>query len=61
VAVVLDADGLSDDHMQLFARWTNLSETTSVLPPTVRGPTRPSTRAFYVQARGALRKELDIT
>jgi PhzF family phenazine biosynthesis protein len=34
VAVVLDADGLSDEQMQRFARWTNLSETTFVLPPT---------------------------
>jgi PhzF family phenazine biosynthesis protein len=33
VAVVLDADGLSDSSMQEFARWTNLSETTFVLPP----------------------------
>ncbi|MCK9898178.1 PhzF family phenazine biosynthesis protein [Frankia sp. AgB32] len=34
VAVVLDADGLDDVAMQAFARWTNLSETTFVLPPT---------------------------
>lgn len=34
VAVVLDADGLEDDALQTFARWTNLSETTFVLPPT---------------------------
>ncbi|GAA1481536.1 PhzF family phenazine biosynthesis protein [Gordonia sinesedis] len=34
VAVVLDADGLSDETMADFARWTNLSETTFVLPPT---------------------------
>ncbi|HEX3924717.1 MAG TPA: PhzF family phenazine biosynthesis protein [Streptosporangiaceae bacterium] len=34
VAVVLDAGGLSDADMQRFARWTNLSETTFVLPPT---------------------------
>ncbi|MDX2377252.1 PhzF family phenazine biosynthesis protein [Microbacterium sp. LRZ72] len=33
VAVVLDADGLSDEAMARFARWTNLSETTFVLPP----------------------------
>src|SRR3954451_22004518 len=33
VAVVLDGEGLSDDEMQAFARWTNLSETTFVLPP----------------------------
>ena len=34
VAVVLDADGLETDTMQQVARWTNLSETTFVLPPT---------------------------
>ncbi|MDY6810303.1 MAG: PhzF family phenazine biosynthesis protein [Actinomycetota bacterium] len=33
VAVVLDADGITDDEMASFARWTNLSETTFVLPP----------------------------
>jgi PhzF family phenazine biosynthesis protein len=33
VAVVLDADGLSAQRMREFARWTNLSETTFVLPP----------------------------
>ncbi len=33
VAVVLDGDGLSDAEMQTFANWTNLSETTFVLPP----------------------------
>ena len=34
VAVVLDGTGLSTDQMQRFAHWTNLSETTFVLPPT---------------------------
>jgi PhzF family phenazine biosynthesis protein len=34
VAVVLDAAGLSTEVMQQFANWTNLSETTFVLPPT---------------------------
>ena len=33
VAVVLDGAGLSDAEMQTFANWTNLSETTFVLPP----------------------------
>lgn len=37
LAVVLDGAGLSDDEMQRFARWTNLSETTFVLPPTQAG------------------------
>ena len=34
VAVVLDAEGMSDAEMAQFANWTNLSETTFVLPPT---------------------------
>jgi PhzF family phenazine biosynthesis protein len=35
VAVVLDGTNLSTDQMQRFAHWTNLSETTFVLPPSV--------------------------
>jgi PhzF family phenazine biosynthesis protein len=34
VAVVHDAAGLDDAQMAAFARWTNLSETTFLLPPT---------------------------
>lgn len=34
VAVVLDGAGLSTEQMQAMAAWTNLSETTFVLPPT---------------------------
>jgi PhzF family phenazine biosynthesis protein len=37
VAVVHDADGLTDDQMAAFARWTNLSETTFLLAPTDAG------------------------
>lgn len=33
VAVVLDGEGLSDAEQQRFAHWTNLSETTFLLPP----------------------------
>ena len=33
VAVVHDADGLSDEQMAAYARWTNLSETTFLLEP----------------------------
>ncbi|CUR61856.1 Phenazine biosynthesis PhzC/PhzF protein [metagenome] len=33
LAVVHDADGLSDDDMARFARWTNLSETTFLCAP----------------------------
>jgi PhzF family phenazine biosynthesis protein len=34
LAVVLDAAGLDDAELQRFAAWTNLSETTFLLPPT---------------------------
>jgi PhzF family phenazine biosynthesis protein len=34
LAVVHDAEGLSDADMAAFARWTNLSETTFLLAPT---------------------------
>ncbi|RDI29570.1 PhzF family phenazine biosynthesis protein [Pseudacidovorax intermedius] len=37
VAVVLDGQDLDGEAMQRFARWTNLSETTFVLPPTAEG------------------------
>lgn len=37
VGVVLDAQGLDTDTMQRIAHWTNLSETTFVLPPTEAG------------------------
>ncbi len=33
LAVVVDGEGLSDDQMQTFAAWTNLAETTFILPP----------------------------
>ena len=34
LAVVIDAEGIDDAAMQAFAHWTNLSETTFLLPPT---------------------------
>ncbi|MEV7964061.1 PhzF family phenazine biosynthesis protein [Oerskovia paurometabola] len=37
VAVVRDAVGLEDAQMAAFARWTNLSETTFLLPPSPEG------------------------
>lgn len=37
LAVVHDADGLSDEQMRQFARWTNLSETTFLCTPTDPG------------------------
>jgi PhzF family phenazine biosynthesis protein len=33
LAVVLDGSGLNTEQMQRFAHWTNLSETTFLLPP----------------------------
>jgi PhzF family phenazine biosynthesis protein len=40
LAVIFDAEGLSTERMQAIARWTNLSETAFLLPPT-------DTRADY--------------
>jgi PhzF family phenazine biosynthesis protein len=37
VAVVLDGEGLTTAEMQRFANWTNLSETTFLLPPSAAG------------------------
>jgi PhzF family phenazine biosynthesis protein len=37
LAVVFDADGLTDEQMQTIARWTNLSETTFICAPTEPG------------------------
>ncbi|BCW68835.1 phenazine biosynthesis protein PhzF [Arthrobacter sp. NicSoilB4] len=37
LAVVLDAEGLPAEAMQQFANWTNLAETTFLLPPTDPG------------------------
>ena len=34
LAVVVDAEGLADEQLQRFAAWTNLAETTFLLPPT---------------------------
>lgn len=34
LAVVLDGEGFTDEQMAAFARWTNLSETSFLLPPT---------------------------
>jgi len=33
VAVIIDAEGMAIEQMQAIARWTNLSETTFLLPP----------------------------
>lgn len=37
LAVVVDGSGLTSEEMQRFANWTNLSETTFLLPPTSDG------------------------
>ena len=37
VAVVVDGEGLDEEEMQRFASWTNLSETTFLLPPEAPG------------------------
>lgn len=37
VAVLLDVEGLSDEALRRFSVWSNLSECTFVLPPTVPG------------------------
>jgi len=37
LGVVVDAEGWTDDAMQAFARWTNLVETTFLMPPTQPG------------------------
>ncbi|MEF2976468.1 PhzF family phenazine biosynthesis protein [Subtercola sp. YIM 133946] len=37
LAVVLDGEGVDDADLARFANWTNLSETTFVLPPTDAG------------------------
>jgi PhzF family phenazine biosynthesis protein len=34
LAVIFDADGLPTERMQAIARWTNLSETVFLMPPT---------------------------
>jgi PhzF family phenazine biosynthesis protein len=49
VAVVLDAEGLTTDEMQLFARWTNLSETTFVLPPDPPDPSDQPSADYQVR------------
>lgn len=37
LAVIVDAEGLSDSQLQTFAAWTNLAETTFLLQPTDPG------------------------
>jgi PhzF family phenazine biosynthesis protein len=61
VAVVLDGEGLTTERMQLFTRWTNLSEATFVLPPSEPDAdyrVRIFTSASATAARSALASEL---
>src|SRR3954452_1880545 len=46
VAVVLDGADLADEAMARFANWTNLSETTFVMPPTDPGTADYRLRIF---------------
>jgi PhzF family phenazine biosynthesis protein len=49
LGVVLDARGWSDGAMQRFAAWTNLVETTFLLPPTSEGAADYKVRIFTPQ------------
>jgi PhzF family phenazine biosynthesis protein len=53
LAVVLESTGLSDEEMQRFARWTNLSETTFVLPPTPEGAVKGADYRVRIFTPGA--------
>jgi PhzF family phenazine biosynthesis protein len=53
LAVVLDGTGLSDAQMQTFAAWTQLSETTFVLPPTPEGAARGADYRMRIFTPGA--------
>ena len=47
LAVVFDADGLSDSDMQAIARWTRLAETTYVFPPA--DPSTPTDSSYSIR------------
>jgi PhzF family phenazine biosynthesis protein len=47
LAVVLDGSDLTTDEMQQFAQWTNLSETTFVLPPSDTAMQAGAAKADY--------------
>ena len=36
LAVIVEAEGLTDEQLQRFAAWTNLAETTFLLPTQMR-------------------------
>ena len=58
LAVVLDGTGLTTEDMQRFSQWTNLSETTFVLPPSdtavPAGAARPDYRVRIFTPGGEL-------
>ena len=58
LAVVHDAQGLDDARMAAFARWTNLSETTFLLPPTDAARRLPRAH-LHARRRAALRRPPD--
>ena len=58
VAVVLDGSGLTTEQMQRFANWTNLSETTFVLPPARRAGRLPRPH-LHPGRRAAVRRPPD--
>ena len=53
VAVVLDGSDLSSEEMQHFAQWTNLSETTFLLPPSAQGESRGADYRIRIFTPGA--------
>ena len=58
VAVMLDGTGLDSEAMQRDARWTNVSETTFLLPPTPRSvPRMPGSRPGEPQRAGRIVQE----
>lgn len=54
LAVVHDADGLDDATLLAFARWTNLSETTFLLPPSPAAQGRADYRVRIFTPGGEL-------
>jgi len=52
---VVDGEGLSDQEMQAFAAWTNLAETTFLMPPTTEGADY-KLRNLHTQPRVAVRR-----
>ena len=58
LAVVHGADALDDARMQAFARWTNLSETTFLLPPDRPGRRLPRAH-LHAGRRAAVRRPSD--